>query len=75
MDYNGTVCIGLVCDGKDEPMNAKELLLKLLHDCYVGDDEMSLQASLADLTAEEASWRMNDTTWEVELVLAEMGLS
>jgi uncharacterized damage-inducible protein DinB len=50
-------------------MNAQELLLKQLHDSYLGDDEMSLQASLADLTAEEAFWRMNDTTWTIAEIL------
>lgn len=50
-------------------MNAKQLLLKQLHDAYSGDDEMSLQASLGDLSQEEASWRMNDTTWTIEEIL------
>ena len=50
-------------------MNAKQLLLKQLHDAYSGDDEMSLQASLADLSQEEASWRMNDTTWTIQEIL------
>jgi len=50
-------------------MNAKELLLKQLHDCYAGDDEMSLQASLSDLTPEEVGWRMNDTTWTIGEIL------
>ena len=50
-------------------MKAKELLLKQLRDAYSGDDEMSLQASLGDLSHEEASWRMNDTTWTVEEIL------
>ena len=50
-------------------MNSKELLLKQLMDCYSGDDEMSLLASLGDLTAEEASWRMNDTTWTIADIL------
>ena len=50
-------------------MNAKQLLLKQLHDAYAGDDEMSLQASLGDLSQEEASWRMNDTTWTIEEIL------
>jgi hypothetical protein len=44
-------------------VNAKQLLLKQLHDAYSGDDEMSLQASLGDLSPEEAAWRLNDTTW------------
>jgi uncharacterized damage-inducible protein DinB len=50
-------------------LKAKELLLKQLHDAYSGDDEMSLQASLGDLSPEEASWRMNDTTWTIEEIL------
>jgi len=50
-------------------MNTKQLLLKQLQDAYSGDEEMSLQASLADLTAEEASWRMNDTTWTIAEIL------
>jgi hypothetical protein len=50
-------------------MNVKQLLLKQLHDCYAGDDEMSLQASLADLTPQEAAWRMNDTTWTIAEIL------
>ena len=50
-------------------MNAKALLLKQLQDCYSGDDEMSLLASLADLAPEEAAWRMNDTTWTIGEIL------
>jgi uncharacterized damage-inducible protein DinB len=50
-------------------MNAKDLLLKELSDAYSGDDEMSLQASLGDLTAEEAAWRLNETTWTVAEIL------
>jgi hypothetical protein len=50
-------------------MKAKELLVKQLHDAFSGDDEMSLQASLSDLSQEEASWRMNDTTWPIEEIL------
>ena len=50
-------------------MKAKDLLLKQLHDVFSGDDEMSLQASLGDLSQEEASWRMNDTTWTVEEIV------
>ena len=50
-------------------MDAKQLLLKQLHDAFSGDDEMSLQASLGDLSQEEASWRMNDTTWTVREIL------
>jgi hypothetical protein len=50
-------------------LRAKELLLKQLHDVYSGDDEMSLQASLGDLSQAEASWRMNDTTWTIEEIL------
>jgi hypothetical protein len=50
-------------------MNAKELLLKQLHDCYSGDDEMSLMASLGELSVEEAGWRMNDTTWTIAEIL------
>ena len=50
-------------------LNAKQLLLKQLHDAYSGDDEMSLQASLGDLSPEEASWRMNKTTWTIKEIL------
>lgn len=50
-------------------MDAKQLLLVQLHDAYAGDDEMSLQASLGDLSQEEASWRMNETTWTIEEIL------
>ena len=50
-------------------MTAKELLLKQLQDCYSGDDEMSLMASLGDLPAEEAGWRMNKTTWTIAEIL------
>jgi uncharacterized damage-inducible protein DinB len=50
-------------------MTAKQLLLKQLHDVYSGDDEMSLQASLADLTPEEANWRLNDKTWTIAEIL------
>jgi uncharacterized damage-inducible protein DinB len=50
-------------------LNAKQLLLKQLHDAFSGDDEMSLKASLGDLSQEEASWRMNDTTWTIEEIL------
>jgi hypothetical protein len=50
-------------------MTAKELLLKQLQDCYSGDDEMSLQASLGDLAAEEAAWRLNDKTWTIAEIL------
>jgi uncharacterized damage-inducible protein DinB len=46
-------------------VDAKQLLLKQLDDCYSGDDEMSLHASLGDLAAEEAAWRLNDTTWTI----------
>jgi hypothetical protein len=51
------------------PLKTKELLLKQLCDAYSGDDEMSLQASLGDLSQEEAAWRMNDTTWTIEEIL------
>ena len=50
-------------------MKAKDLLLKQLHDAYEGDDEMSLQASLVDLTAQEASRRLNDKTWTIDEIL------
>jgi uncharacterized damage-inducible protein DinB len=50
-------------------LKTKQLLLKQLHDAFSGDDEMSLQASLGDLSQEEASWRMNDTTWTIEEIL------
>ena len=50
-------------------MKAEQLLLKQLHDAYSGDDEMSLQASLGGLSQEEASWRMNDTTWTIADIL------
>jgi hypothetical protein len=50
-------------------LKTKDLLLKQLHDAYSGDDEMSLKASLGDLSQEEAVWRLNDTTWTVEEIL------
>jgi uncharacterized damage-inducible protein DinB len=50
-------------------VNAKELLLKELCDAYSGDDEMSLQVSLGDLSPQEASWRMNKTTWTIQEIL------
>jgi hypothetical protein len=50
-------------------LKTKQLLLKQLRDAFSGDDEMSLQASLGDLSQEEASWRMNDTTWTIEEIL------
>ena len=50
-------------------MDAKQLLLTQLRDAYAGDDEMSLQASLGDLSQEEASWRMNETTWTIEEIV------
>jgi uncharacterized damage-inducible protein DinB len=50
-------------------VNAKQLLLKQLRDAYSGDGEMSLLASLHDLAQEEASWRMNETTWTIEEIL------
>ena len=50
-------------------MNAKDLLLKQLDDVYSGDEEMSLQASLGDLTPKEAAWRLNGTTWTVAEIL------
>ena len=50
-------------------MDAKQLLLTQLRDAYASDDEMSLQASLGDLSQEEASWRMNETTWTIEEIV------
>ena len=50
-------------------MTPKDLLLKELNDAFSGDDEMSLKASLENLTQEEASWRPNDTTWTIEEIL------
>jgi hypothetical protein len=50
-------------------VNAKRLLSKQLDDSFLGDDEMSLHASLGNLTAEEASWRLNDTTWTIAEIL------
>ena len=50
-------------------MNIKSLLLKQTDEAFSGDDEMSLKASLADLTQEEAAWRFNDTTWTIEEIL------
>jgi uncharacterized damage-inducible protein DinB len=50
-------------------LNVKQLLLKQLHDAYSGDDEMSLKASLGNLSPEEASWRMNETTWTIQEIL------
>jgi hypothetical protein len=50
-------------------LKVKQLLIKQLQDAFSGDDEMSLQASLGNLTQEETSWRMNDTTWTIEEIL------
>ncbi len=50
-------------------MDSGKLLLKQLQDAFSGDDEMSLKASLKGLTQEEASWRLNDTTWTIEEIL------
>ena len=50
-------------------MTAKDLLLKELHDAFSGDDEMSLKASLGNLTQAEASRRLNETTWTIEEIL------
>jgi hypothetical protein len=50
-------------------LKAKDLLRKQLHDAYSGFSETSLKASLRDLSQEEASWRMNDTTWTIEEIL------
>jgi len=50
-------------------MNVKELLRNQLLDAYSGDDEMSLQASLANLDEEEAAWRMNATTWTIAEIM------
>jgi hypothetical protein len=50
-------------------VNAKELLLNQVHDAFEGDDEMSLKASLGDLTPQEAAWRLNDTTWTIEEIV------
>jgi hypothetical protein len=50
-------------------LDAKQLLLAQLHDADAGDDEMSLQASLGDLSQKEASWRLNETTWTIEEIV------
>jgi hypothetical protein len=50
-------------------MKAKQLLRMQLHDAFSGLDQTSLKASLHDLTQEEASWRMNETTWTIEEIL------
>jgi uncharacterized damage-inducible protein DinB len=50
-------------------LDTKQFLLKQLRDAYVGDEEMSLHASLGNLSQEEASWRMNETTWTIEEIV------
>jgi hypothetical protein len=45
-------------------MTAKALLLKELCEAYQG--EMSLHDGLENLTAEEAAWRMTETTWTID---------
>lgn len=50
-------------------MTAKELILKQVHDAFSGDDEMSLKASIGELTQEEASWKPNDSTWTIEEII------
>ena len=50
-------------------MNVKELLLKETHEAFSANEEMSLMASIQRLTQEEASWRLNDTTWTIEEIL------
>jgi uncharacterized damage-inducible protein DinB len=48
-------------------MNTKELLTKQTKEAFEG--EMSLMGALADLAQEEASWRLNDTTWTIEEIV------
>jgi uncharacterized damage-inducible protein DinB len=48
-------------------MDIRELLIKQTTEAFHG--EMSLMEALADLTQEEASWRMNDTTWTIEEIV------
>ena len=48
-------------------MNAKELLIKQTKEAFEG--EMSLMGELGDLSQEEASWRLNDTTWTIEEIV------
>ena len=50
-------------------MNTKDLLLKQTDDAFSGENGMSIKASLKELTQEEASWRLNDTTWTIEEIL------
>ena len=50
-------------------MTAKELLIKQMKSSFSEDDEMSLKASIDSLSAEEASWKMNDVTWTIEEIL------
>jgi len=52
---------------KDNLMTAKELLLKQTREAF--DGEMSLHDGLKGLTQEEASRRLNDTTWTIEEIL------
>ncbi len=50
-------------------METKELLLSELEEAYSGSGEMSLKVSLEELTPEEASWRLNETTWTIEEIV------
>jgi len=48
-------------------MNTKELLIKQTKEAFQG--EMSLMGAVADLTQQEASWRLNDMTWTIEEII------
>ena len=48
-------------------MNTKELLIKQTKEAFRG--EMSLMDAVANLTLDEASWRLNDTTWTIEEII------
>ena len=48
-------------------MDTKELLTKQTKEAFEG--EMSLMGALVDLSQEEASWRLNDTTWTIDEII------
>jgi hypothetical protein len=48
-------------------MDTKELLTKQIKEAFEG--EMSLKGALEGLSQDEASWRMNDTTWTIDEII------
>ena len=48
-------------------MNTKELLTKQTKQAFKG--EMSLMGALKDICQEEASWRLNETTWTIDEII------